>query len=284
MYAPGMGRFLTRDAWGGDANNPITFNSWQYAYANPINLADPSGHDPWWCDFEEQPAKCIDDWIKAHIIPTIPPLLSTPTLCPPTPFVTPSPTPYVEPWKRYKDYDPISNSIPWSKWGGLDNDQWDIDRAELVWNWLGEAGKRPDVQILTAWLLWHESGALFSEIPQNDVYHDGGGQDGAKYMIRYMKGLFSNGIDKGDLGKFTAFFNPSRNGVFDQSAWDELMKRPADKPYFNTVRDFWNLEPIYRDITWWVPGESGFEQYAKSKFLTVKYPASGTDIMYFAYK
>lgn len=176
------------------------------------------------------------------------------------------------------------------KWGGLDSNQWDIDRAELVWKWLGEAqgkwwnGKYPDAQELTAWLLWHESGALFSEIPSNNVYKDGGGQNGVKYMIRYMKGLFSNGIDKYDLGKFTAFYNPGRTGIFDQSAWNELMKRPAEKPYINTVRDFWSLEPIYQDITWWVPGESGFEQYASKKFLTVEYPADGTDIMYFAYK
>lgn len=38
-----MGRFLTRDTWEGDANNPITFNYWVYASENPINLTDPSG-------------------------------------------------------------------------------------------------------------------------------------------------------------------------------------------------------------------------------------------------
>jgi len=46
MYAPGMGRFLTRDTWGGAKNQPMSYNSWLYAYENPINLTDPSGFNP----------------------------------------------------------------------------------------------------------------------------------------------------------------------------------------------------------------------------------------------
>jgi len=45
-YASGMGRFLTRDTWGGDANSPMSFNRWAYANGNPINLTDPSGRAP----------------------------------------------------------------------------------------------------------------------------------------------------------------------------------------------------------------------------------------------
>jgi len=43
-YAPGMGRFLTRDTWSGDENKPISFNAWSYAYTNPARFSDPSGH------------------------------------------------------------------------------------------------------------------------------------------------------------------------------------------------------------------------------------------------
>ena len=42
-YAPSVGRFLSRDSWGGDANNPLSFNRWAYTEGNPINLIDPSG-------------------------------------------------------------------------------------------------------------------------------------------------------------------------------------------------------------------------------------------------
>lgn len=43
-YAPGQGRFLTKDTWQGDYQNPLTLNRWNYVEGNPINLADPSGH------------------------------------------------------------------------------------------------------------------------------------------------------------------------------------------------------------------------------------------------
>ena len=45
-YAPGMGRFLTRDTWTGDANRPMSYNRWMYSYGNPIIWADPTGMSP----------------------------------------------------------------------------------------------------------------------------------------------------------------------------------------------------------------------------------------------
>jgi len=47
-YAPGMGRFLTRDTWGGDYNRPLSLNRWNYSSANPINYTDPSGKERCW--------------------------------------------------------------------------------------------------------------------------------------------------------------------------------------------------------------------------------------------
>jgi RHS repeat-associated protein len=46
FYAPGMGRFLTKDSWTGDYNRPMSFNRWMYVEGNPINLTDPSGRTP----------------------------------------------------------------------------------------------------------------------------------------------------------------------------------------------------------------------------------------------
>lgn len=43
-YAPGTGRFLTGDTWGGDVNRPLSLNKWTYVEGNPINYIDPSGH------------------------------------------------------------------------------------------------------------------------------------------------------------------------------------------------------------------------------------------------
>ncbi|MFZ6027009.1 MAG: RHS repeat-associated core domain-containing protein [Chloroflexota bacterium] len=42
-YAPGMGRFLSRDTWRGDEMQPDSYNAWLYVYANPVNLVDPTG-------------------------------------------------------------------------------------------------------------------------------------------------------------------------------------------------------------------------------------------------
>ena len=45
-YAPDMGRFMTRDTWDGNDNQPMTFNRWNYTNANPVNRTDPTGHGP----------------------------------------------------------------------------------------------------------------------------------------------------------------------------------------------------------------------------------------------
>jgi RHS repeat-associated protein len=42
-YEPGTGRLTTKDVWQGDSNNPMSLNSWLYAYSNPIRYSDPSG-------------------------------------------------------------------------------------------------------------------------------------------------------------------------------------------------------------------------------------------------
>lgn len=46
QYSPAIGRFLTRDTWKGNANQPISYNAWLYGYANPISLTDPAGTNP----------------------------------------------------------------------------------------------------------------------------------------------------------------------------------------------------------------------------------------------
>lgn len=48
-YAPGTGRFLTRDTWPGQANRPLSLNRWGYVEGNPANLTDPSGKIPEYC-------------------------------------------------------------------------------------------------------------------------------------------------------------------------------------------------------------------------------------------
>ena len=43
-YDPDMGRFLTGDSWKGNADQPMSYNLWNYVQSNPINYTDPTGH------------------------------------------------------------------------------------------------------------------------------------------------------------------------------------------------------------------------------------------------
>ncbi len=45
-YLPEWGRFLSRDSFEGTPNDPLSLHKFLYASANPVNLVDPSGHDP----------------------------------------------------------------------------------------------------------------------------------------------------------------------------------------------------------------------------------------------
>ena len=304
-YSSGTGRFLTRDTWGGDYNRPLSLNRWMYVEGNPINRVDPSGqcYNPdgswnWfeWPWFGWGPCSSVTNGATPTLTPTLIAILIATATCTPTPSSTGTPTPsytltstpYVEPWKRYRDYDSGSNSIPRDKWGALDSNAWDVKRAELVWGWIGEAqgkwwnGKYPDAKELTTWLLFEEGGPMFSQLDNDNVYDEGGGIEGAKLMIRWMKGLFSNGIDKYDLAKFTSFFNPDGLKPFDQNDWNELMTPPPYYPFGNTVERFWNIAPLEKELIFWSPGEPGFDGYAPKH--TVRHPNGGSVIMYFGYK
>jgi hypothetical protein len=61
-----MGRFLTRDTWDGNDNQPLSFNRWNYSYSNPVNLTDPSGNYPTECLGADNYADCIRDWISEN--------------------------------------------------------------------------------------------------------------------------------------------------------------------------------------------------------------------------
>ena len=65
-YAPGMGRFLTRDTWMGDYNRPLALNRWMYVEGNPINFTDPTGlctaTGDNWC-FESEDPRNLTSWL-----------------------------------------------------------------------------------------------------------------------------------------------------------------------------------------------------------------------------
>ena len=46
FYSPDIARFVSKDEWEGDINQPMSFNKWLYVNGNPINYSDPSGYRP----------------------------------------------------------------------------------------------------------------------------------------------------------------------------------------------------------------------------------------------
>ena len=45
-YNPADGRFVSRDTWDGNYSSPQSLNRWNYVEGNPVNLIDPTGHNP----------------------------------------------------------------------------------------------------------------------------------------------------------------------------------------------------------------------------------------------
>ncbi len=62
-YNPADGRLISRDTWGGDVNNPLSLNRWNYARSNPINYTDPSGH---YVCTDPLPASCQVGLVSMH--------------------------------------------------------------------------------------------------------------------------------------------------------------------------------------------------------------------------
>ncbi|MGB8646733.1 MAG: RHS repeat-associated core domain-containing protein [Anaerolineae bacterium] len=55
-YDSSTGRFITKDTWAGDYNNPLTLNQWNYTNGNPVNSVDRTGLNP--CDDDPNSTAC----------------------------------------------------------------------------------------------------------------------------------------------------------------------------------------------------------------------------------
>jgi len=293
MYSPGMGRFLTRDTWGGDVNNPMSLNRWNYTSANPINRVDPSGHcfgGSWWDIFNTPPYL---GWCSSSTMPSNIPATSTVTpsatftpTCTPTfmptlpPTLTPIPTLDTEPWKHDKTYpyDPNLKGIP--NWGvNWKTDS--IDRATHVWSWVCTAGGWwgpgcPSPIHLGAILLNHEVGEYWDDAKSVQI---------ASTTIRYKLGESIQTIQPSNLAFFTAFFNPQSDLVFDESDWYLLtIFRPIQGMIDEMQRVYNNKQDVFRGpnnqpvIFWWeaIDGDNNsnhalYYQYTNRSGKTIKF-------------
>ena len=64
-YQPEIGRFVTKDPWAGNVDQPGTLNRYMYVTNNPVNHTDPSGlqaqYDP--IESYRQSRELIGDWL-----------------------------------------------------------------------------------------------------------------------------------------------------------------------------------------------------------------------------
>jgi RHS repeat-associated protein len=54
-YNPQAGTFTSRDSFAGYNEQPYSQHLYQYSLSDPVNLTDPSGHDPWWVEPPRRP-------------------------------------------------------------------------------------------------------------------------------------------------------------------------------------------------------------------------------------
>ena len=65
---PGVGRFITRDTWGGLYEDPPSMNRWMYVQGNPVMYTDPTGRDPIpWPDDDGINIINVPYWSTYHI-------------------------------------------------------------------------------------------------------------------------------------------------------------------------------------------------------------------------
>jgi RHS repeat-associated protein len=276
-YAPTQGRFLTRDVWEGDPNQPMSYNAWLYVYANPLNATDPSGMcpdedldgrcDPWWlrCEMIENPVarqNCLDCY-EPHLAPGIPGL---------------------------PDFDPFEGptNLPIAGWGDRDR----VDRAELVLRWLASywgsdawwrtSSASFDASRIKAWILFYEGGELeYAERTNPDspdplwlmarmINRDVG------QVVRYDRVTATN------LAEYTAFFNPRVDSIFDQRDWDFLTTEPdADYvQYIDAVGEA-SEDDIIRH--WWSQNEIRAHQNQSEWWFVHRYalPTRGGESFFF---
>ena len=60
-YEPTTSRFASADTWFGEASSPKSLNRYAYAWGDPLNMIDPSGHWPGFLD-------SALNWVNDHVV------------------------------------------------------------------------------------------------------------------------------------------------------------------------------------------------------------------------
>jgi RHS repeat-associated protein len=166
------GRFLEKDTWQGDDQQPGSYNKWLFTYANPINYTDPSGRSP--ITICLNPYGCGGEppiWYQVSCLPT--PIIPAPIPIPPTPVdqsklsTIPGKTGvtglglYTWYLKMHTTYE--KENTWWGKMFGSDGNYsiWDalvtIFVGELFDKWDEPNASEASVRVLQEWCHYHYS-------------------------------------------------------------------------------------------------------------------------------
>jgi hypothetical protein len=211
FYAPGMGRFLTKDTWSGDDQNPLTFNAWNYTSSNPINYLDPSGHcygGSFWDLFKQPYFKSCPPNTSSNTVPvTLTPTMTS-TL---TPILTATPpfTPTISQQEIYQLYK-FGALTPWEQTIGGQvsyNAHQLLAQADQFYFWGSASGEANSNPPLAGWniqypmpiltpgtqLPWGEISNIYDYTGGRTPFVCGDVPDWSYYMAGYnLQTLFPN--------------------------------------------------------------------------------------------
>ncbi|MEB3104094.1 RHS repeat-associated core domain-containing protein, partial [Ferviditalea candida] len=69
-YDPRNGRFLSADTYRGEIQNPLSLHLYAYAFNNPVNYVDPTGHmsfKAWWYELAGESVGFSSEFVKQSI-------------------------------------------------------------------------------------------------------------------------------------------------------------------------------------------------------------------------
>ena len=152
------------------------------------------------------------------------------------PVPTQTSTPSIAPWKTdtgYEEatgsrgYDPVSNSI--KQWGTNNTEPARKRKAEKVYEWICKSKGCPDEKTLATWILFKEGG--------NTLYYEDQERMGRGIHYRFARW----GFNADQWKAYTAFLNPKRDDVFDETDW-QFLTAPGDLSSYQEI-----INMVYQD-------------------------------------
>jgi RHS repeat-associated protein len=253
-YAPEVARFIGRDLWAGASMNPVSYNSWLYAYANPINLVDPSGKCPdidgdgtcdpmWWLTRVPSPPEpeiYTSSTLANTVVETLSAAMSYVT-CPPVSIAN-----LVRKDRNYVDNSgqgERSYDAGLSYWGKNMMDLWLVYRDVSGW-WNDLAGNFDVMRFVTLMLAFELQGIQSTNLQTNSQFKDDLREAVARNYYEYSNHSFSNSTLLNWIGEYESAKKKWR-AVFSGDDPKELVAKQTRRGELNWDLAWYAVQGIY---------------------------------------